>query len=232
MLAEGIAAILLGFNIAHVSDARLTHNVPAPPVSVQVMSESLCIDCQRFFQQSLIPAYRVLGPSVIDLSVVPFGNSRIDYDTKIVSCQHGEAECDANIWQECAVDQYPPPIYMDFFECLEKVLPMGHQDEPFEEEVFEKCSLSKRPVATTQSDAATMDFAKLKSCHDDPEKAWNLQAKYAKMTPTNHQFVPWVLVDHQYVDVDKEDFLQKVCQAYTSRGGSHPGCASSEEEKV
>jgi hypothetical protein len=234
----------------------IVHDRTVPGVSVQVLSESLCIDCQRFFQQRLIPTYHILGPSVMDLNVIPFGNSKIDVEHETVTCQHGEAECDANIWQECAVDQYPAPIYMEFFECLEGVLPMGHRDEPFDESIFAECAASTTTSTTTTSTSRTlfsvpgvksssvlrrrrpktreesrggMDFGKLKACHDDPRMAWEIQVKYAAMTPANHQFVPWVLVDHQFVDVDKEDLLQKVCQAYISKGGPHPACASEKE---
>lgn len=228
---------------------------PAPPrpISVDVMAESLCIDCQRFFTKSLVPTYRTLGPSVMNLRVVPYGNSRMDPDQKTVTCQHGEAECDANVWEQCAVDQYPPTVYMDFFECLESgVLPMGHRDERFDESVFEQCAAatttaaSKKKVtsaadknpsthlrataATVADNTSSMDFAKLKACHDNPDTAWSMQEKYAKLTPADHTYVPWVLVDHQLIDVDQQDLLQAVCQAYTSKGGSHPACASSSEK--
>ena len=118
------------------------------PVTVEVMSESLCVDCKRFFQQSLITSYRKLGSSVVDLHIIAFGNSRIDFEKKVVSCQHGEAECDANVWQECAVENYGADSYIDFFDCLEDTLPMGHRDEPFDEFVFQKCT-------TTDNDSPT-----------------------------------------------------------------------------
>lgn len=203
-------------------------NAQTPRVSVQVMSESLCIDCQRFFQKSLIPTYRTLGPFVMDLEVIPFGNSKIverDHTT-VVSCQHGEAECDANLWQQCAVEHYPALVYMDFFECLEGVLPMGHREEPFEESVFSGCAAASTTTTNIPIPWESLDFGVLKACHDDPITALEMQTKYAKMTPSDHTFVPWVLVDHQFVDVDTVDFFQTVCQSYTSQGGSHPACSS------
>ena len=209
----------------------------------------------------------------MDLEIIPFGNSRIvqNMDQRpsqpqpqhgTVICQHGEAECDANSWQQCAVDQYPPPSYIEFFDCLEDVLPMGHREEPFDESIFQKCASTTTTTTMTPTEAAMpsgsstlplirggrreeeedhlgnngfmsdgMDFAKLKACHDDPDMAWRLQVKYASMTPADHTSVPWVLIDHQYVDVEQEDFFQKVCQSYMSKGGSHPACASSRTEE-
>jgi hypothetical protein len=224
-----------------------SHSGTVPPVSVQVMSESLCIDCQRFFKKGLIPAYRTLGPSVVDLQVIPFGNSRIDFDSKTVTCQHGEAECDANIWEQCAVEQTSPEVYVDFFDCLEDVLPMGHKDDPFEESVFQQCAAAAtkgkaidaknqqaglRATTNTLEAIVAMDFAKLKECHDDPATAWSMQAKYSKLTPPDHKFVPWVLVDHQFIDVDQQDFFQQVCRAYMAKGGSHPACASEDKSRT
>lgn len=211
------------------------------PVSVEVLAESLCIDCQQFFTNSLVPTYHTLGPSVMDLKVVPYGNSHIDYDKHTVTCQHGEAECDANIWEQCAVDRYPPTVYMDFFECLEDgALPMGHRDDPLEESVFAECA-AKTNSATQQESSlrsssssnksSKMDFAALKSCHDNPNTAWSMQKKYAELTP-DHRSVPWVMVDHQLIDVDRQDLLQVVCSAYTSKGGTHPACTSKEESRA
>ena len=253
-------AILQMNNPTTIMQTATTSTRTSAVVVVQVMSESLCIDCQRFFQQSLLPTYRTLGPSVIDLEIIPFGNSRIVPDVvdqkqqqqqqqRRVLCQHGEAECDANSWQQCAVDQYPATSYIDFFDCLEDILPMGHREEPFDESIFEKCASTTTTTTTTSSSSTTpsirggrrdeeqrrqqeeilsdgMDFAELKACHDNPIMAWELQVKYSSMTPADHTSVPWVLVDHQYVDVEKEDFFQKVCQSYMYKGGSHPACAS------
>jgi len=207
-------------------------NASPPPVNVEVLAESLCIDCQRFFTKSLIPTYNTLGPSVMDLHVIPYGNSRIDYDQKTVTCQHGEAECDANIWEQCAVDKYPAIVYMDFLECLENgVLPMGHREEPFEESVFAQCATESKndPHRSSKflrsATVTSMNFAELKACHDDPAIAWSMQKKYSQLTP-DHKGVPWVFVDHERIDVDQQDLLQAVCQSYTSKGGKHPACAS------
>ena len=133
---------------------------------------------------------------------------------------------------------------------------MGHREEPFVESIFQTCVSTTTTQATVPSASSTfpsirggrrkvqddplrnnneerflsdgtMDFATLKACHDDPDVAWKLQVKYASLTPADHTSVPWVLIDHQYVDVEQEDFFQKVCQSYMSKGGSHPACASS-----
>jgi interferon gamma-inducible protein 30 len=187
---------------------------PPPPVTVQAYTESLCIDCKNFIDHNLVSTYHKLGPSVIDLHIVPFGNSKIDENKRTVDCQHGEAECDANTWEQCAVEEYDPLTYIQFFGCLETTLPMGYQEEAFEESIFEDCA-----------DLSGMDFGKLKDCHDNPLLAWMLQQKYAKLTP-DHKYVPWVLINGDFFDYEKQDFFDEVCKAYASKGGSHPACSS------
>jgi hypothetical protein len=249
MILEAVYTYLLATAITTGTNVLPNDSATSPPpVSVQVMSESLCIDCQRFFKNSLFPAHRTLGAPVMDLQIIPFGNSRIDFDSKTVTCQHGEAECDANLWEQCAVEQTSPQVYVDFFDCLEGVLPMGHKDDPFEESIFQQCAAAaterkevdaKRQQAglrgattttNTLESIAALDFFKLKECHDDPAMAWSMQAKFSKLTPSNHEFVPWVLIDHQFIDVDQQYFFQEVCRAYMAKGGSHPACASDDNK--
>lgn len=185
-----------------------------PPVIVEAYTESLCIDCKNFFLNSLLPTYEKLGSDVIDLSIVPFGNSKLDLEKQTVACQHGEAECDANVWQQCAVRQANPPTYIKFFECLENKLPMGKRDDPFEEAVFAECAKS-----------AEMEFEGLLRCHGNPLVRWILQKENSEKTP-DHQFVPWVLINGKIYNYESDDFLGMVCQEYSANGGSHSACSS------
>ena len=189
------------------------------PVVVQAYTESLCIDCKNFFVNSLIPVYNVLGPDIIDLDIIPSGNAELDIENKTVKCQHGPAECDANVWEQCSVRQTDPPTYLKFFECLEHTLPMGQRNQPFEEDVFAKCA--------TQSD---IEFEGLKRCHDNPVLRWMLQKENSEKTPADHQYVPWVLINGKKFNYEHDDFLTIVCQEYTENGGSHPACPSGIEK--
>ena len=186
-----------------------------PPVVVQAYTESLCIDCKRFVENTLSPTYKKLGPTVIDLQIVPFGNAKIDKLEQTVTCQHGKAECDANSWEQCAVEQYQAPTYLEFIGCLEGELPMGSKDQPFSESIFSNCA-----------DSAGIEFSILKKCHDNPLMSWMLQLEYAKKTPADHTFVPWVLINGNFFDEEKDDFLQMICKEYSINGGSHPECDS------
>jgi interferon, gamma-inducible protein 30 len=189
----------------------------APKVSVQLYDEALCIGCFHFVTEQLVPAYDALGDVVMNVTVVPFGNAELDGDT--LTCQHGEAECDANSYEQCAADIYPyPGRYLPFIDCLYKSFPMGHADEPFPSSVFAGCARS-----------AALDWASVAACHDDKARAWQLQVDAARQTPKDHKYVPWVVINGEVMDMDKDDFdlLDYVCTAYELGGGSHPACGGS-----
>jgi interferon gamma-inducible protein 30 len=205
-------------------DARISEPVAeAPTVKVQTYTEALCGGCGHFMLESLIPTYEKLGGAVIDLEWVAFGNAKLSDADHTLECQHGEAECDANSWEQCAVHvhQDSPQVYLEMLKCLEKTLPMGHQKEPFDESIFQKCSAG--------GDA---DFAKIKTCHDNPMLAWQLQLQASIATPDDHQYVPWVVVNGNFFDVEKDDLLQVVCKEYTASGGSHPSCDNNDNTEV
>lgn len=77
----------------------LTSGVISSKVRLGVHFESLCPDSRRFVNQQLTPTFALLS-DVLDIDLVPFGNSRYTYDpiTKDVSfeCQHGIQECFGN----------------------------------------------------------------------------------------------------------------------------------------
>jgi interferon gamma-inducible protein 30 len=181
-------------------------------VTVQTFTESLCIGCKEFLTKELIPTYKELGSEVIDFQLVPFGNAKIDETAQTVECQHGVAECDANTWEQCGVDNYDPSVYLDYVGCLEESLEMGYREDLFDVSIFQNCA-----------HVAGMDFKKLQECHDNPMMAWQLQQKYAHLTP-DHKYVPWVLIDGNFFDPEKEHFVEEVCKAYAAKGGTDSAC--------
>jgi hypothetical protein len=62
----------------------------SPTVKVNVYVESLCIDSKVYFDKQLMPTYETLGPAVMDLRVVVFGNAHIEANSTSIQCQHGE----------------------------------------------------------------------------------------------------------------------------------------------
>lgn len=164
----------------------------------------------------LYDTYHALGPDVIALNVVPFGNARLDASRQAVQCQHGPGECDANAWEQCAVEHVPAPVYVEFLECLERRLPMGFAADVFPEELFLSCAVA----------VDGMDAHALKKCHDNPMLRWQLQEKYAKATP-EHDYVPWIVVNGKKMEEETENLLDVVCKEYTNAGGMAPPACSS-----
>ena len=205
--------------LATIATLKITVSTTPNPVVVTAYTESLCIDCKRFIDQELILAYHTLGNDVINLSIVLFGNSRLDEGTRTVTCQHGEAECDANVWERCAVEYEDASVYVWFIGCLKTSLPMGLRWEVTDESVFRNCTESSSFLS------ASVDFRKLKECHDDPALRYRLQVKHAKLTP-EHDYVPLVLIDGKKFDVDSQDLIENICNIYTANSGYHPSCVS------
>ncbi|KAJ8308009.1 hypothetical protein KUTeg_012883 [Tegillarca granosa] len=74
------------------------HNTPPAPIDVTFYFESLCPDCKRFISGQLWRAWNLV-PSIMKLTLVPFGNAR---ESKGIgkwkfTCQHGKEECVGNV---------------------------------------------------------------------------------------------------------------------------------------
>lgn len=186
-----------------------------PKVQVRFLMESLCVDCKRFMVEQLFPTYGLLGDTVMDLKVFPFGNAELSASAKTVTCQHGLAECDANSFEQCAIHIYPyAPRYLPFLFCLDTSLPMGYSDDIFPRSVFADCARR-----------SALDFDSIAACHDNPEQSWRLQKQAAKATPKEHSYVPWVMINGVHTfDEEKDSLLHVVCKIYHENGGQHAAC--------
>jgi len=213
--------LLLVASLLSEVHAGLRPSRATPPVSVRVYDEALCIDCHDFILDELIPAFHVLGETVMDLIVIPFGNARIEdeNDPSTLTCQHGMAECDANLYQQCAAAIYSMASrYLPFVGCLYSELTMGHRSEVFPTHIFAECARR-----------SALDWAAIKQCHDDDDLAWTLQVDAYHTTPSEHTYVPWIVVDSDLYDMDHHesgDFFVIICAAYHAKGGRHPACPS------
>jgi interferon, gamma-inducible protein 30 len=222
---------LKGSRIAHhrpsISDTKAvtetlteTESATIAPVQVLVCVEALCIDSKNFFHDQLMLAFNALGHTVMNLTVIPFGNAKISEDSHNITCQHGLGECDTNTYEQCAVHLYPDPAqHVPYLACLFASLPMGHREDPFDQWTgLEPCAHSNH-----------LNFENIKKCHDDASLSWKLQTEAAKATPTRHNHVPWVEINGQYMNEESHHLLQEVCKAYQQAGGHTAGCSSFEE---
>ena len=176
--------------------------------------EALCPGCEDFVTSDLYPFFQQ-DPSVMNIVYFPYGNAKIDVNTKTVTCQHGEAECDLNTYEQCAIDVYPDAAdYLPFIACLEG-----------------KRNLSRQPAQALSdcAEAVGMDFAPVQECHDDADRAWDLQVKNAGLTPDDHQYTPWVVLDGVLYDGETA-FADALCATYTAKGGVSDACGKAVDQ--
>jgi Gamma interferon inducible lysosomal thiol reductase (GILT) len=195
------------------SDISLTDSQTIiPAVRVDVYVESLCIDSKNYVTEQLLPTLHALGPTVMDLTMVMFGNAKLSADHQGYDCQHGVGECDANVYGLCAIDLYRsfPSQYLPYVACVYETLPMGRYDEKFSKALFGICA-----------DETGLSAQMIRECHADDAKVKSLLKNAEAATP-KHTNIPWVLVNG--VENHVSPLLDLVCEAYTARGGSHPKC--------
>lgn len=148
------------------------------------------------------------------LTVLPFGNGRVDEEAKKISCQHGLAECDANTYELCAIElvHNHAEDYLPFLVCTAQSLPAGYRDQAFATAKFRKCARK-----------AGLWFEALEACHDSESMAWHVNWQAYRATP-DHPYVPYVLVEGSEWDDRDADLATEICRLYEKRGGTHPKC--------
>jgi interferon gamma-inducible protein 30 len=138
------------------------------------------------------------------------GNARLAPDGTI-TCQHGPAECDLNLMQNCAVAlSTGPEQYIPFIHCLELA---GVQQKAKVSQCAAQVKLSLTALTTCWHGQQGRD----------------LVLAAAKATPADHQYVPWATANGvNYCDENGCDAgLTAVCAAYVASGGKAPAaCAA------
>ena len=146
---------------------------------------------------------------ILNLTLVPYGNAHTSSSGKI-SCQHGNGECEGNRWEQCAIAHYPDPKdHFPFYYCMEKA--------------GENMLTKVKSCATT----AKMDYATLSTCWNGKESA-QLQQRFGALTPSNHKYVPWVIVNGK--EYQGSNLLKLVCSLY--KGAKPAGCSKATSETV
>ena len=147
----------------------------------------------------------------MNLTVVPFGNAIGPFKVGPTwECQHGANECTGNRWEQCAIAHYPHVSdHFPFYSCMEAC-----GGECAEQGAFDK-------LAKKCAKSSNLNFTTLSTCIHGPESD-RLMQKFHDLTPANHQYTPWVLVNNKLVS-DLDSFVKVVCDAYA--GAKKPaGC--------
>jgi len=139
------------------------------PILVTVYYESLCPDSRYFVLKQLLPAYKE-GSALMDINLVPYGKAQTyayPDGTYRFECQHGPAECLANIYHSCAIE-----IIDNVLTELEIVACMI-QDNMRPKEAFLKCTttLGKRYIDLIQACVDGQQGQKLLKANGDSTSA-------------------------------------------------------------
>ncbi|KAF7042276.1 hypothetical protein CFC21_051922 [Triticum aestivum] len=168
-------------------------------VHVAIYYESLCPYSARFVTNHLLKAYRDGLLDAADLTLVPYGNAKVDAHGAI-TCQHGPDECLLNTVQACAIDAWPDvKVHLGFIYCVSDLVMKNRHREW--ESCFQKQGLDPKPVT---------------ECYKG-ERGHNLSLEYGRQTAElvpPHQFVPWVVVDGKPLYNDYGKFEAYICKAY------------------
>ncbi|CAD6997876.1 unnamed protein product [Ceratitis capitata] len=88
---------------ASTEEYKRTANMP---VLVTVYYEALCGDSKHFIIKQLLPAFKQASP-IMDVQLVPYGKAKTSTTltgSYRFECQHGQTECEANMYHACAIE--------------------------------------------------------------------------------------------------------------------------------
>ena len=199
-------AILLLSAVAQASDK----------IQVDLCYESLCPGCGQFITTNLGPSLDKGLLDMVDFTFVPFGNAEESKqgDQWVFTCQHGAEECSGNTLTNCVMDQISDSMTKTkAVICIEQIANVNGQGFAT---ALRQCSAQYK----FDSSAVTTCMG---NAHGNA-----LQHAAAIRTPSDHQYVPWVVVNGSHPASDDDildDIFSWACKNYT--GSNKPaGCAT------
>lgn len=91
------------------------------PVMIAVYYEALCPDSRFFVTKQLQTTFQ-RAPSLIAIEYIPYGKATTSTNpdgSLQFECQHGKAECDANIVHACTIEAISDPtIRLEAIACM------------------------------------------------------------------------------------------------------------------
>jgi len=161
-------------------------------------------------------------PLIVNFTLVPFGNAKKQSDGTF-QCQHGEKECEANSYEQCAIHTNPGvnattgvPNYWNILECMETQLKRAKV-------------LPTPSLVTFCANQDRKDPQPILDCYDDEDLRKELNEKAYDATPSYHKYTPWVEVDHKELE-NQDELVKQICTVFVQKGGS-PVPASCNQHK-
>lgn len=165
--------------------------------TIDVFMECLCPHCQGFVTGSFARFLR--NPSHSSLAKVrffPYGNAEeTEHDGHYeFDCQHGENECYGNVVEVCALEKLEYEAGLHFMVCMEKGI------RKYDENINK---------ALTYCVKDSNMLHKILKCASGNEGN-SLQHKVAKATPSNNQYVPWILFNGTHDEKIEAQILENM----------------------
>jgi len=190
-----------------ISQSNASSTDDSHKVKLSLYYEALCPYCANFIVNSLGNIFDNGLISIINLRLVPWGNTYLK-DNKTWVCQHGPDECLLNTVEACAIRVWPDlgaHFSFRFIKCVEQLhLENKHSD-------WKSC-FGREGLNSKQ----------LIDCYNSG-LGFQLERSYADETASLNpprRFVPWVIVDNLPLQEDYQNFVAYVCKAY--KGPSMP----------
>ena len=188
------------------------------PVNFTLYYGSLCNACLAMIQLQIYPTYMALGESVLNLTMVPYGNAK-EKKTKTghwkFDCQRGEEECVVNVIESCVLNmQKNKTEAFLFIHCLDNDIPE-----------FPKAAKRCAPKFD-------IDYDTLMTCAngDQGEQLEHEMAVITGKLSPPHTYVPWVTLNGVHTekinDQAMEDLMSLICKTY--KGPTPDACKKHE----
>ncbi|XP_041023833.1 gamma-interferon-responsive lysosomal thiol protein-like [Juglans microcarpa x Juglans regia] len=173
-------------------------------VNLSLYYDTLCPFCATFIVKNLTGVFYEDLINIINLRLVPWGNSYINKSSNGIVCQHGPDECILNILEACAIDvlQNVNKHYALIY-CFEFLAIEGRQKDW--KSCFTSLGLPKKPVLDCYISG---NGTKLVQKYAD---------ETARLNPP-HTFVPWVVVNNHPLQEEYQNFAAYICKAYKGNG--------------
>jgi len=206
----------------------LSYASAAAPAKIEfaLYYEALCPYCQDFVANNMNNA---LDKGVLDMAnikVVPYGNARTS-SSGAITCQHGADECTGNRLENCVLDRMTKASETMFRKlkaivCLET---KGWEQGATWASALDACA-----------DGFSLNRSDITTCYTGSEGD-ALHRAAGEATPSDHQYVPWVVVDGTHVNttdenqiLDTNGLFPWICNKWASIGGTKPAtCPSSKD---
>ncbi|XP_028897774.1 gamma-interferon-inducible lysosomal thiol reductase isoform X2 [Zeugodacus cucurbitae] len=173
------------------------------PVLVTVFYEALCSDSKHFIIKQLLPAYKQAAP-LMAVELVPYGKAqtyKLSDGTYRFECQHGNVECEANMYHSCIIESVEIELRLNMIACM-------IHDNRNPKEAMLKCA---RQYGITNTDFIQKCMS---SGHAAELLKINGEATHALRPPVS--FIPTITLDgnqHGQPAILK-DLLGEVCKIF------------------